>query len=50
MFALSKRKNYSIGSPPTQKLEKHPRLLAITDLYNSPERNKVMNLFPCIED
>ena len=42
-----KRKNYSIGSPPTQKLKKHQRLLATTDLYNnSLEQNTVMTLLP----
>ena len=36
-----------ICSPATQKLEKHQRLLAIIDLYNSLEQNRVMNNFLC---
>ena len=35
-----------ICSPATQKLEKHQRLLSITDLYNSLEQNRVMNFLP----
>ena len=36
-----------ICSPATEKLEKHQRLLAIIDLYNSLEQNRVMNNFLC---